>query len=232
MEFLLDGFRAVTWQQGVMYLVGFALIYLAIQKDYEPALLLPMGFGAILVNLPLSGAITQGDTVGPISALFEAGMSNELFPLLLFIGIGAMIDFGPLLYNPKLLLFGAASCVNIILFLSMDGGMHYLFFLFVLFLVIVVMMASYAFPLLSQFRNDSKSVIKNALIFSVAYLPRTALIVVINVFPWALLLTNLYMFLQGGFIWVVVYFAAADYINSRRLKKVFAPYMEPDEEEA
>ena len=109
-----------------------------------------------------------------------------------------------------LLLFGAASCVNIILFLSMDGWMHYL---------------------LSQFRNDTKSVLKNALIFSVAYLPRTALIVVINVFPWALLLTNLYMFLQVGFIWVVVYFAAAAYINTRLLKKVFAPYMEPDEEE-
>ena len=134
-------------------------------------------------------------------------------------------------FRQATLLFGAASCVNIILFLSMDGWMHYLFFLFVLFLVIVVMMASYAFPLLSQFRNDSKSVIKNALIFSVAYLPRTALIVVINVFPWALLLTNLYMFLQVGFIWVVVYFAAAAYINTRLLKKVFAPYMEPDEEE-
>lgn len=76
------------------------LIYLAIAKKMEPSLLLPMGFGAILVNLPLSGAITQGDTVGPISALFEAGMSNELFPLLLFIGIGAMIDFGPLLEKP------------------------------------------------------------------------------------------------------------------------------------
>ena len=98
-------------------------------------------------------------------------------------------------------------------------------------LVVVLMMVSYAFPLISQFRNDSKSVIKNALIFSVAYLPRTALIVVINVFPWALLLTNLYMFLQVGFIWVVVYFAAAAYINTRLLKKVFAPYMEPDEEE-
>ena len=59
MEFLLDGFRAVTWQQGVMYLVGFAFIYLAIQKDYEPALLLPMGFGAILVNLPSSGVLNQ-----------------------------------------------------------------------------------------------------------------------------------------------------------------------------
>lgn len=130
-----------------------------------------------------------------------------------------------------LLLFGAASCVNIFIFLGTSGWMHYLFFLFVLFLVVVLMMAGYAFPLLSQFRNDTKSVIRNALIFSVAYLPRTALIVVINVFPWALLLTNPYLFLQAGFIWVVVYFAAAAYINTRLLKKVFAPYMEPEEEE-
>ena len=76
MSFLLDGFRAVTWQQGVMYLVGFALIYLAIQKDYEPALLLPMGFGAILVNLPSSGVLNQmvegiGESQGIIQWLFE-----------------------------------------------------------------------------------------------------------------------------------------------------------------
>ena len=76
MEFLLDGFRAVTWQQGVMYLVGFALIYLAIQKDYEPALLLPMGFGAILVNLPSSGVLNQmvegiGESQGIIQVLFQ-----------------------------------------------------------------------------------------------------------------------------------------------------------------
>ena len=91
MSFLLDGFRAVTWQQGVMYLVGFALIYLAIQKDYEPALLLPMGFGAILVNLPLSGAVTQiidgVEEIGVLNVLFDAGIANELFPLLLFVGI-------------------------------------------------------------------------------------------------------------------------------------------------
>lgn len=130
-----------------------------------------------------------------------------------------------------LLLFGAASCVNIFIFLSMDGWMHYLFFPFVLFLLVVLMMTGYAFPLLSQFRNDTKSVIKNALIFSVAYLPRTVLIVVINVFPWALLLTNLYLFLQVGFMWVIIYFAAAAYINARLLKKVFAPYMEQEEEE-
>ena len=130
-----------------------------------------------------------------------------------------------------LLLFGAACCVNVLLLLSIGGWMRYLFFLFVLFLVMVVMMASYAFPLLSQFRNGTKSVLRNALAFSVAFLPRTVLIVVINVFPWALLLTNPYLFLQAGFIWIVVYFAAAAYINARLLKKVFAPYMEPEEEE-
>ena len=89
------------------------LIYLAIKKEMEPSLLLPMGFGAILVNLPLSGAVTQaidGATeVGILDVLFNAGIANELFPLLLFIGIGAMIDFGPLLSNPKLMLFGAAA---------------------------------------------------------------------------------------------------------------------------
>jgi oxaloacetate decarboxylase beta subunit len=92
-----------------MWAIGGLLIYLAIKKDMEPALLLPMGVGAILVNLPLSGAIDQGSEVGALSELFRAGIDNELFPLLLFIGIGAMIDFGPLLKKPKLLLFGAAA---------------------------------------------------------------------------------------------------------------------------
>lgn len=106
---LFSNFGNLTWQMVVMWAVGALLIYLAIVKKMEPSLLLPMGFGAILVNLPMSGAITQGETEGPITALFEAGMANELFPLLLFIGIGAMIDFGPLLANPFLLLFGAAA---------------------------------------------------------------------------------------------------------------------------
>ena len=116
---LFSNFGNLTWQMVVMWGIGALLIYLAIAKKMEPSLLLPMGFGAILVNLPLSGAITQGDTVGPISALFEAGMSNELFPLLLFIGIGAMIDFEPLLSNPKLFLFGAAAQFGIFFTLSM-----------------------------------------------------------------------------------------------------------------
>lgn len=115
MDFLLDGVRSVTWQQGVMHLVGVALIYLAIKKGYEPALLLPMGFGAILVNLPGSGVLNQvvegvGESRGIIQWLFEIGIdTSEAMPLLLFIGIGAMIDFGPLLSNPKMFLFGAAA---------------------------------------------------------------------------------------------------------------------------
>ena len=106
---MFSNFGNLTWQMVVMWAVGALLIYLAIVKKMEPSLLLPMGFGAILVNLPMSGAITQGETEGPITALFEAGMANELFPLLLFIGIGAMIDFGPLLEKPWLMLFGAAA---------------------------------------------------------------------------------------------------------------------------
>ncbi len=106
---LFSNVTNITWQQCVMYLIGALLIFLAIKKDMEPTLLLPMGFGAILVNLPLSGAVTQGDEVGILNVLFDSGIANELFPLLLFIGIGAMIDFGPLLSNPKLMLFGAAA---------------------------------------------------------------------------------------------------------------------------
>ena len=113
----------LTWQQAVMWLIGGILIYLAVKRDMEPALLLPMGFGAILVNLPLSGAVTQivdgVEEIGVLNVLFDAGIANELFPLLLFIGIGAMIDFGPLLADPKLLLFGAAAQFGIFFTLSM-----------------------------------------------------------------------------------------------------------------
>ena len=110
---LFSNVTAFTWQQGIMILLGAVLIVLAIAKQMEPALLLPMGFGAILVNLPNSGAVAVVET------LFNAGIVNELFPLLLFIGIGAMIDFGPLLSNPKMLLFGAAAQFGIFFTLSM-----------------------------------------------------------------------------------------------------------------
>ncbi len=109
MSAIFQNFSFLTWQQVVMWAIGALLIYLAIAKDMEPSLLLPMGFGAILVNIPLSGAITQGAEVGVLNVLFNGGIANELFPLLLFIGIGAMIDFEPLLTNPKLMLFGAAA---------------------------------------------------------------------------------------------------------------------------
>ena len=115
MDFLLEGILAVTPQQIVMYIVGALLIWLAIEKEYEPALLLPMGFGAILVNLPLSGVINQtmqgiGETQGIIEWLFKTTIeASEALPVLLFIGIGAMIDFGPLLSQPVMFLFGAAA---------------------------------------------------------------------------------------------------------------------------
>ena len=116
MDKLWESLTLPTWQQGIMYLIGGLLIYLAIRKEMEPTLLLPMGFGAILVNLPLSGAVGEE---GILSILYEAGIANELLPLLLFIGIGAMIDFGPLLTNPKLLLFGAAAQFGIFFTLGM-----------------------------------------------------------------------------------------------------------------
>ena len=115
MEFLLEGIMALTWQQVVMYVVGIVLIWLAISKEYEPSLLLPMGFGAILVNLPLSGVLDQVlqggiESHGIISWLFDVGINaSEAMPILLFIGIGAMIDFGPLLSNPVMFLFGAGA---------------------------------------------------------------------------------------------------------------------------
>ena len=108
LDFLIEGFKQLTIPQVAMWLIGGLLIYLAIKKDMEPALLLPMGFGAILVNLPLSPVIKEGS--GIISSLFAVGIeASEAMPLLLFIGIGAMIDFGPLLSNPKLFILGGAA---------------------------------------------------------------------------------------------------------------------------
>lgn len=115
MEFLFEGLLMITWKEVVMYGIGILLIWLAIKKNYEPSLLLPMGFGAILVNLPQTGVLNQvlsgvGETQGIIELLFEVGIeASEAMPILLFIGIGAMIDFGPLLSNPKMFLFGAGA---------------------------------------------------------------------------------------------------------------------------
>jgi len=142
-------FSGDNWKMVIMWVIGGVLIYLAIKKEMEPTLLLPIGFGAILMNFPgvveyfCSGCGKEiayecfidkscefcqhaGDMVmkvhgiaEPLKELYNAGIANELFPLLLFIGIGAMIDFGPLLNNPKLMLFGAAAQFGIFFTLCM-----------------------------------------------------------------------------------------------------------------
>ncbi|MGI6608688.1 MAG: sodium ion-translocating decarboxylase subunit beta [Erysipelotrichaceae bacterium] len=119
MEFLYINLLEVSWQQIIMWIIGGVLIYLAIAKEMEPSLLLPIGFGAILVNMPFSGAVDHYINgvlqQGALSTLYKAGIVNELLPLLLFIGIGAMCDFGPLLSNPVLMMFGAAAQFGIFL---------------------------------------------------------------------------------------------------------------------
>ncbi len=120
MEILYQNILEIDWRMIVMWVIGAVLIFLAIKKDMEPTLLLPMGFGAILVNLPLSGAKHVVDR------LFDVGIDNgELMPLLLFIGIGAMIDFSPLLSNPKLMLFGAAAQFGIFFTLCLASFLGY-----------------------------------------------------------------------------------------------------------
>lgn len=103
---LFKGFQNFNFGNALMILVGGSLIYLAIAKEYEPVLLLPIGFGCILANIPLTG-MTDGQ--GLFGILYRAGISTELFPLLIFIGVGAMIDFSPLLSQPKMVLLGAAG---------------------------------------------------------------------------------------------------------------------------
>ena len=117
LDFLIETVMAVEWRHVVMWIIGGILIYLAIKKDMEPALLLPMGFGAILVNIPDSAVIGSGtgdEGLGIITSLFNVGIAaSEAMPILLFIGIGAMIDFGPLLTNPKLFILGGAAQLGI-----------------------------------------------------------------------------------------------------------------------
>jgi len=131
MDFLINSIKLFTWQQLVMIGVGIILIVLAIVKKMEPSLLLPMGFGAILVNLPLSGVLNQqmeniGEVAGAIEWLYKGVIeASEIFPLLLFIGIGAMIDFGPLLSNPKLIFFGAAAQAGIFIIILISSAIGF-----------------------------------------------------------------------------------------------------------
>ena len=100
---IFESFYHITWQNGVMLVIGFVLIALAIIKEYEPTLLLPIGFGCVLANLGMDSG------VGFMKVIYDAGISTELFPLLIFIGVGAMIDFRPLLAMPKMVILGAAG---------------------------------------------------------------------------------------------------------------------------
>ncbi|RJX36399.1 MAG: sodium ion-translocating decarboxylase subunit beta [Desulfarculus sp.] len=122
MAFLLAGFQALTWGQAVMMLVGGLLIYLGISKGYEPLLLLPIGFGAILVNLPLADLMEPG---GLLHFFYKHGVLTEVFPCLIFVGIGAMTDFGPLLHRPGILLLGAAGQFGIFLTLLLALGLGF-----------------------------------------------------------------------------------------------------------
>ena len=109
MEAFQEAFVDYSWQNIVMIVVGLVLIVLAITKEYEPMLLLPIGFGCILVNLPLAAVLGTAENPGFLQVLYNAGITTELFPLLIFIGIGAMIDFSPLLKQPVMIFFGAAA---------------------------------------------------------------------------------------------------------------------------
>lgn len=116
-----EGLLNVSFGNIIMFIIGGILIYLAIKKDYEPMLLLPIGFGTILANMPLSSVIGKD---GFLTILYNAGISTELFPILIFIAVGAMVDFTPLLQQPFMIFFGAAAQIGIfltILFASMLG---------------------------------------------------------------------------------------------------------------
>ena len=125
MDLIVKIINAVTWESMLMIFIGMLLMYLAIKKNFEPCLLLPMGFGTILANLPLSSAIDQmiGTELveGGLSMLFRLGISTEIFPLLIFIAVGAMCDFAPLISNPKVFLFGLTAQMGI--FLTMGLAM-------------------------------------------------------------------------------------------------------------
>jgi len=109
MESLLQGVTHLTWQGFIMFAIGGILIYLAVKKDYEPMLLLPIGFGAILVNIPFAAVWEYEGTEGVLQFFYRAGILTEVFPILIFVAVGAMIDFSPLLKNPKMFFLGAAA---------------------------------------------------------------------------------------------------------------------------
>lgn len=124
-----------------------------------------------------------------------------------------------------LALFGGACVVNMMLFSRVGGFLQFLWALFAVLLALCVMIFSYAFPLLSLFSNNTRSTLKNATLLSLGYLPRSILVSLVNIFPWAILIMNLYAFFNMAFAWVFLYFSAAAYLNCRILKTVFSPYL-------
>ena len=129
-----------------------------------------------------------------------------------------------------ILLCGVTAALNAYVFYLMPGDIRYSFILFALLFILALFIFSYAFPLLSQFDNRTFSTLKNALVLSLGYLPRSLVMVALNVLPWVLLLVDIILFFQAGLIWVMVYFAAAAYLNTVLLRKVFAPYLPEDEQ--
>ena len=119
---LIAGFVNLHWSNPIMIVVGCVLLYLGIKKDFEPLLLVPIGFGAILVNIPLAGLMEEG---GFLKIIYDAGVLTEVFPLLIFVGIGSMTDFGPLLENPKIFLLGAAGQFGIFLNAGLSTGLRF-----------------------------------------------------------------------------------------------------------
>jgi len=139
MRELFIGFASFTWQGGVMIIIGIVLVVLAIKKEYEPMLLLPIGFGTILVNLPLGVVWAYEGEPGFLQLLFKVGITTELFPLLIFIAVGAMCDFGPMFKNPVMMLFGAAAQFGI--------------FVTVLVVLLIGNVFGDVFPSIADFRN-------------------------------------------------------------------------------
>ena len=118
-----------------------------------------------------------------------------------------------------------------VIFCFMAGWMHCLFVPFAVLFIVVVLVASYVFPLLSRFENRTATTLKNAVLLSLGYLPRSIIIGAINLFPFVLLAVDLLTFLKAGFAWLIIWFSAAAYCNCLLLKKVFAPYLEEENDD-
>lgn len=131
-----------------------------------------------------------------------------------------------------LALCGTGCCFNILLFSVQSSPMHYAYIPFTALLVLIGMTFGYVFPLLSQFQNSIMGTLRNAVLLSIAYLPKSILITAVNFFPWILLYMNFYAFLKIGILWILLYFSAASYLNVRILSKVFSPFLEKEDEQS